>query len=134
MSGISDASAFDAFNRMAEKIEESERRTVAAAELDEALQLPDVEREFRQLESGMAGVAVDDRLMALKQQMGLLPSSAPAETRQIGAGGKAAAGNVQDGEVEIEEDDAKSPAGGKDVVAEAELLAQFEKLEQQDSR
>jgi phage shock protein A len=130
MSGISDASAFDAFNRMAERIEESERRSVAAIELDEALQIPDVEREFRQLEAGKAGVAMDDRLVALKQQMGLLPSAAPAPTKQIGAGGKAAP-PVQDGEHEIEEDDAKAP---KDPVAEAELLAQFEKLEQQDSR
>src|SRR5688572_2842663 len=100
MSGISDASAFDAFNRMAEKIEESERRTVAAVELDEALQIPDVEREFRQLEAGKSGVAMDDRLMALKQQMGLLPGGGPAETKQLGAGAKAAAGAVQDGEVE----------------------------------
>jgi phage shock protein A len=130
MSGISDASAFDAFNRMAERIEESERRSVAAIELDEALQIPDVEREFRQLEAGKVGVAMDDRLVALKQQMGLLPSAAPAPTKQIGAGGKAAP-PVQDGEHEIEEDDGKPP---KDPVAEAELLAQFEKLEQQDSR
>jgi phage shock protein A len=134
MSGISDASAFDAFNRMAEKIEESERRTVAAAELDEALALPDVDREFKQLEAGMAGVALDDRLVALKQQMGLLPGGGPTEAKQIGAGKGAAAPPVQDGEVEIEEDDAKTPAPPKDTVAEAELLAQFEKLEQHDSR
>jgi phage shock protein A len=130
MSGISDASAFDAFNRMAERIEESERRTVAAVELDEALQIPDVEREFRQLEAGKVGVAMDDRLVALKQQMGLLPSAAPAPAKQLGTGGKAVP-PVQDGEHEIEEDDGKPP---KDPVAEAELLAQFEKLEQQDSR
>ncbi len=130
-SGISDTSAFDAFNRMAERIEESERKSVAAIELDEALQIPDVEREFRQLEAGSAGVAMDDRLVALKQQMGLLPSAAPAPAKQLGTGGKKGAPPVQDGEHEIEEDDGK-PA--KDPVAEAELLAQFEKLEQHDSR
>ncbi len=36
MSGLSDTSAFEAFNRMAEKIEESERRTVAQVEVNEA--------------------------------------------------------------------------------------------------
>src|SRR5690606_32147819 len=51
MSGLSDASAFDAFNRMAEKIEESQLRTGALPEVEEAHQLPDVEGEFLQLEA-----------------------------------------------------------------------------------
>ena len=37
MSGLSDQSAFDAFNRMAAKIEEEERRSLAQAEVSEAL-------------------------------------------------------------------------------------------------
>jgi phage shock protein A len=133
MSGLSDASAFDAFNRMAEKIEESERRTVALTEVDEALQLPDIEREFLQLEAGKGGADMDDRLVALKQQMGVLPPPAPnEEPRQLGAGTMQGAGNVQDGQVEIEEDE--GGAGSTDTVAEADLLRQFESLEQRESR
>jgi phage shock protein A len=130
MSGLSDASAFDAFNRMAEKIEESERRNVALAEVDEALQLPDVEREFKQLEAGAGSAGVDDRLLALKQQMGMLPGGSAEERRQLGAGANKA-GNVQEGEVEIEEGD-EAEEGGKSVP-EGDLLAQFERLEQGDS-
>lgn len=132
MSGLSDASAFDAFNRMAEKIEESERRTIALTEVDEALQLPDVEREFLKLEASKGGADMDDRLVALKQQMGVLPPPKTEEPRQLGAG-TTGAGNVQDGEVEIEEDDAPQEQKSE-PVAEAELLRQFERLEQRDSR
>jgi phage shock protein A len=134
MSGLSDASAFDAFNRMAEKIEESERRNVALAEVDEALQLPDVEREFKQLEAGSAGAGVDDQLLALKQQMGMLPGGSAEERRQLAAGASKG-GDVQEGEVEIE--DADEPADGNEGergnVPEGDLLAQFERLEQRDS-
>jgi len=127
MSGLSDASAFDAFNRMAEKIEESERRTIAAVEVDEALQLPDVEREFLALEAGSADVGMDDRLIALKQQMGLLPGNKKGEEqRKLGSGGGrgAGAGPVQDGQVEDGDD--------VDDVPEAELLEQFERMERRD--
>jgi len=127
MSGLSDASAFDAFNRMAEKIEESERRTIAAVEVDEALQLPDVEREFLALEAGSADVGTDDRLIALKQQMGLLPGGNKGEERrQLGSGGgrNAGAGPVQDGQVEDGDDEQDVP--------EAELLQQFERMERRD--
>ena len=135
MSGLSDASAFDAFNRMAEKIEESERRTIALTEVDEALHLPDIEREFLQLEASKGGGDMDDRLVALKQQMGVLPPPAPKEEpRQIGAGNNQGTGAVQDGVVEIEEDEAGSGGDAKETVAEAELLRQFERLEQGDSR
>ena len=136
MSGLSDASAFEAFNRMAEKIEESERRTLAAAEVDEALQLPDIEREFLKLEAGKSDGGVDDRLVALKQQMGLLPGTAPEEPRQLGAGkGAQPAPGVQDAEVEIEEEEAEAAAAsrrGEEKVAEAELIEEFERLEQRE--
>ncbi|RMH12191.1 MAG: PspA/IM30 family protein, partial [Gemmatimonadetes bacterium] len=72
MSGLSDTSAFEAFNRMAEKIEEEERRSLAAAEVDQALASSSVEEEFLRLEAGTDSVDVDDRLLALKREMGLL--------------------------------------------------------------
>ncbi|UCC27000.1 MAG: PspA/IM30 family protein [Gemmatimonadales bacterium] len=137
MSGLSDTSAFEAFNRMADKIEESERRSLAAAEVDEALAGDTLETEFLKLEAGGADAGVDDRLLALKQQMGLLPSAAE-EPKQLeaGQGGDAAAeaaaaadANVQDAEVEAVEDGPEEESHGDEVIAEAELLERFKDLE-----
>ena len=86
MSGLSDQSAFEAFNRMAAKIEEEERRSLAQAEVTEALTGDSLEDEFTRLESGGEGAALDDRLLALKAQMGLLPGGAPEAPRQLTAG------------------------------------------------
>src|SRR3990172_1067222 len=52
MSGLSDTSAFEAFNRMAEKIEDEERRTLAHVEVSEALAGDTLETEFVRLEKG----------------------------------------------------------------------------------
>ena len=50
MAGLSDRSAFDTFERMAEKIEESERQALASAEVTEALSAGDtLEKEFAKL-------------------------------------------------------------------------------------
>ncbi len=136
MSGMSDTSAFEAFNRMAEKIEESERRNLAQAEVAEALQGDTLDKEFKLLEA-TSSVAVDDRLIALKQQMGLLPPSAASQApKALGAGSAAA----EDEEEEIpvvdhEVTEAEAQAERKaDDVREADLLAEFEKLEGRDHR
>ena len=143
MSGLSDTSAFEAFNRMAEKIEESERRTLAAAEVDEALAQPSLEKEFARLEAGEAGGAqVDDRLLALKQQMGLIAGSSE-EPKQLGAGDgdgetaeegeeagdEASEAPVQEAQVEFEEGPEDEE---EESVAEDVLLAEFERLEKKD--
>lgn len=70
MAGLSDKSAFDAFERVAEKIEENERRALASAEVTESLSGDNLEREFTRLGSGGSD-AVEHRLLQLKQQMGL---------------------------------------------------------------
>ena len=102
MAGLSDRSAFDAFERVAEKIEESERRALAAAEVTEALSGDPLETEFKQLE---AGDDVDSRLAALKQQMGL---PAGKKTAALPSGGvPTGGGDEEDGEVhdaQLEED------------------------------
>lgn len=129
MSGLSDSSAFDAFNRMAEKIEESERRSLAAAEVSEALRGDTLEDEFKQLESGDAGM--DARLLELKREMGLLPAG--AGPKQLGAG------ETVEGEAEVVDDEAPeaeaAPAGnGESVrIREAELLEEFDRLERRDA-
>jgi phage shock protein A len=137
MSGLSDTSAFEAFNRMAEKIEESERQSVAAAEVNEALEGDTLETEFMRLEAGTGEVGMDDRLLALKQQMGLLPGGSD-EPKQLeagdgdeGQGGEsAAAGTPAQGgkvrEAEVQEDGAEA---GDEVIAEAELLERFKEME-----
>ncbi len=129
MSGLSDTSAFEAFNRMAEKIEESERKSLAAAEVDEALGNDNLETEFMRLEAGGGDLGVEDKLLALKQEMGLLAGSSE-KPKALGAGDDptpAEAEAVQEVEVEaVEADDSDAEGSG---IAEAELLEQFKSLE-----
>ncbi|MBX6363130.1 MAG: PspA/IM30 family protein [Gemmatimonadetes bacterium] len=86
MAGLNDRSAFDTFERMADKIEETERRALASAEVTQALAAGDsLEQEFAKLGAGTA--SVEARLLALKQQMGLaLPSSGTGPAKALGAG------------------------------------------------
>ncbi len=91
MSSMSDKSAFENFERMTEKIEESERKALAAAELNEDLSGDFLQQEFEALEyHGSA----DQQLLELKQKMGLL---APGEgdRPQLGSGDE----DVDDAEV-----------------------------------
>lgn len=126
MSGLSDTSAFEAFNRMADKIEEEERRSVAQAEVTEALQGDTLESEFLRLEAGPGGADVDAQLLALKQEMGLIAApKGESGGRRLGAGAKPD-GIVQDAEVE--------PDGASDeVIPEAQLLSEFDRLEEKHS-
>ena len=67
MAGISDTSAFSAFDRMAEKVAELEAEAQAAEELTGRT----LEDRFRQLEAETE--VTDEDLMALKAKMGKLP-------------------------------------------------------------
>ena len=84
MAGLEDKSAFRAFDQMAEKIETAERRALASAEVTEELTGDTLKQEFRQLEAG-GDVEVEEKLLALKQEMGLLPAGED-ETRALEAG------------------------------------------------
>ncbi len=136
MSGLSDTSAFEAFNRMAEKIEESERQSIAAAEVNEELTFDSLEDQFKQLETGGSATA-EDRLLALKQQMGLIAAPEAEAPKQIGDGGDAAtepAPSQAAPEVEAQVEAVEEPASGdaddeSNAIAEAELLEQFKSLE-----
>jgi phage shock protein A len=109
MAGMSDRSAFEAFERVAEKIEESERRMLAADEVTEALSGDTLEQEFKRLETGDEGATVDQRLESLKQQLGL-PS---------GATGTAA---LPEGRPQAATEEAtEETADSDDVVQEAEI-------------
>ena len=108
MSSISDKSAFETFERMAEAIADNERKALASAELSEELSGDTLVRQFSALEYK---ADADTQLLALKQKMGLLPAGqAPAPPKQIGAGGKAAA-EIHDAEL-VDEDADEQPGKG----------------------
>jgi phage shock protein A len=80
MSGLSDTSAFDTFDRMAEKVDQMEAEAEAGAELAEEFTGDVLSHKFRELE---ATAGADQELEALKIKMGLVePEPTPAvETR-----------------------------------------------------
>lgn len=83
LAGMGDKSAFESFERMQEKIEASERKALAAAELQEEFSGDKLSREFEQLEyHGSA----DQQLLELKAKMGLLGAGGTEAPRQIGQG------------------------------------------------
>jgi phage shock protein A len=105
MSSISDKSAFETFERMSERIEQTERRALAAAELSEELEGDQLEKQFKVLE--YQGDA-DQQLLALKQKMGLIGPGQAEQARQLKPGA-APAEEVHDAEIvdEPAEGDAK---------------------------
>jgi phage shock protein A len=101
MSSMSDQSAFETFQRMEEKIEDMERQAVAAAELAGELSGDSLAQEFKALE--YHGTA-DQRLLELKEKMGLLPGGQAGAPQQLSAGQRGA--DVHEAEL-VEEDDGK---------------------------
>lgn len=100
MSSMSDKSAFDHFERMAAKIEEVERKQLAAVELNEELSGDGLSQEFEALEfDGSA----DQQLLELKKQMGLLGAGESEDRLQLTDGD-----DVEDADVvKDEEEEAK---------------------------
>ncbi len=70
MSGLSDTSAFDTFDRMAAKIDQLEAEAEAGAELSGEITGDSLEAKFQKLESG-GSVQADTALLELKAKMGL---------------------------------------------------------------
>ncbi len=70
MTGLTDTSAFDTFERMAAKVEQMEAEAAASAELGEELSGEALEKRFAELE---AGQDVEQALAALKAKMGKTP-------------------------------------------------------------
>jgi phage shock protein A len=91
MSGLSEKSAFEAFARMEEKISQNERQIRASAEIDEEFSGDRLLQDFKHLELAGGAASADARLLAMKQQMGMLPAPAPAEQKALGAGTAGAA-------------------------------------------
>lgn len=87
MSGLRNASAFEAFDRMAGKVEQMEAEAEAMGELSEEATGDVLAHRFSQLE---AEHGVDEDLVALKRKMGLLPAEpAPATAARVSEGADA---------------------------------------------
>ncbi|MEP6765295.1 MAG: PspA/IM30 family protein [Gemmatimonadaceae bacterium] len=131
MSGLSDNSAFDAFNRMEEKISQNERQLSAAQEIDEEMSGDRLQSDFKKLERSAGAVGAEDRLLQLKQRMGMLSAGTTASPRQLAAGEVAAAPAAAA---------AAAPAAltageaAAKTTAEQELIAQIEGLSEPKPR
>src|SRR5687767_10661859 len=95
MQGLGDTSAFDTFDRMAERIQLMEAEAEAGAELAGELSGDTLESKFLQLEQG-AGSGEDDALSELKAKMGLLEAPKGGDTKQLGSGGTTTKGSDKD--------------------------------------
>ena len=80
MSGLSDASAFETFDRMAEQIDQMEAEAEAGAEVAEQYTGDILKHRFSELEA-TAGAELE--LEALKRKMGLIPAEAPPVTARV---------------------------------------------------
>jgi phage shock protein A len=112
MTGLSDSSAFEAFDRMTRRIEENERLALASAEVTEELGSDHLERQFKQLE---VADNADARLIELKRQMGILPPAPPKPASELAAGSESA----------------PRLGSGSGPIQDAELLHEFEELERE---
>ena len=74
MSGLTDASAFETFDRMAQQIDQMEAEAEAGAEMAEQYTGDILKHRFSELE---ATAGADLELEALKRKMGLLPAETP---------------------------------------------------------
>ncbi|KYF93346.1 PspA/IM30 family protein [Sorangium sp. So ce394] len=89
MSGLNNASAFETFDRMSNKIDQIEAEAEAAGEIAEQYTGDTLAHRFGQLE---ATAGADEELLALKRKMGVLPpepppAATPPQVRVAGAGG-----------------------------------------------
>ncbi len=87
MQGLGDTSAFDTFDRMAERIQLMEAEAEAGAELAGELSGDTLESKFLALEQGGGG-SEDDALADLKSKMGMLEAPKGDSAKQLSAGGK----------------------------------------------
>ncbi|MEO5825674.1 MAG: PspA/IM30 family protein [Gemmatimonadales bacterium] len=85
LSGMGDKSAFESFERMQEKIENNERKALAAAELQQEFTGDNLVKEFEQLEYHGSS---DQQLLELKAKMGALKAGTIEMPKQLGQGGK----------------------------------------------
>ncbi|MBM4194156.1 MAG: PspA/IM30 family protein, partial [Gemmatimonadetes bacterium] len=86
LSSMSDKSAFEAFARMEEKVNQNERMIKASSEIDEEFSGDKLAGDFKRLEKVAGSASADQQLLALKEKMGLLGPGAAARPKALGAG------------------------------------------------
>jgi phage shock protein A len=118
MSGLNEKSAFEAFNRMEEKIEQNERKLLAAREIDEEFSGDRLSQEFKRLERSAGSGNAETQLLQLKERMGLLPSG--SATRQLAAGAPET----------VAEPAKQLPATTAKASTDEMLIAEIEKLQE----
>jgi phage shock protein A len=101
---MSENSAFDAFSRMEERIEQNERQIKASAEIEEEFSGDALQQSFKALEYKGSS---DQQLLELKARMGLLAPGQGQQTRQLNKG---AGDEVHEAEV-VDEGDGESGRG-----------------------
>jgi phage shock protein A len=136
MSSLDEKSAFEAFARMEEKIEANERQLAAAQQIDEEFTGDRLSQDFKQLERASVGLSAEDKLLQLKQRMGMLPAGAPAASRQLGAGSAPAAAPADAAARTLSAGAGSAPPPAPNgappkQTTEEELLAEFEELAQE---
>lgn len=129
MSGMSDKSAFEAFNRMEEKISNNERQLSAAREIDEEFSGDRLQSDFKKLEISAGAVGAEDRLLQLKQRMGKLPSGITVTPKQLVAGEEIATPATSDQQQQLSAGEKKAK-----TTAELDLIAEIEGLSEPKPR
>ncbi|MEZ4296488.1 MAG: PspA/IM30 family protein [Polyangiaceae bacterium] len=99
MSGLQNASAFDTFERMSEKIDKIEAEAEASSELAEAYTGDTLAHKFAQMEVNQGA---EDDLAALKRKMGMLP---PEPAPEVQAPGRVAEEVSTPARIQAEQDD-----------------------------
>ncbi|MFV1988515.1 MAG: PspA/IM30 family protein [Gemmatimonadota bacterium] len=131
MAGLQDKSAFRAFDQMAEKIESAERQAIASAEVTEELSGDTLVHEFKALEAGGDAV-VEEKLLALKSEMGLLQAPEPEKPKALEAG-EASTDGIPEAEL-IPADGADGDASDGDDTAEVVEMTEVETVEGAEER
>ena len=99
MSGLQNASAFETFERMSEKIDKIEAEAEATGELAEQYTGDTLAHKFAQMEVNQGA---EDDLMALKRKMGVAPPEAPKPAE---APGRVAEAPATPARIQAEQDD-----------------------------
>jgi phage shock protein A len=112
MSGLRDASSFETFDRMAQKIDQIEAEAEAQTDLAKEMSGDTLAAQFENLERNQGG---EEDLVALKRKMGILPAEEVAPAPPV--------------QVQARVVDAQSPAPGD----QEELAAALAELESEGS-
>ena len=104
---------------------------MAHQEVNEALGPGTLEDDFKALESGGDGGDVEDRLLSLKQEMGLIAAPEGEAPMQLESGDDDDAAGDAAGAADSA-GSASSPPSEESVIHEATLIEELDKLETSD--